>query len=613
MQVFFPYEFVRPQQKELIRDIVECIDKRKILLAHAPTGLGKTVSSLAPIISYARKNSKKIFFITPKVSQHQIVIDTIKEINEKFDFGVTAVDLVGRKQMCLDPFIKNVSYGFYEACNKKKKEHTCRFYENCHGTTPKQKVINARRKRETLTKYNNNYLLIKEICEIKSLCPYEITLEMAKKADVIIGDYFHLFDKDIRTGILTPNGITLEDVIVIVDEAHNTPHRLRDMLSSTLNADSIEKAAKEAKTAGNFEVEFLMNDIGKEIMSLGKKLSLTKSEAILTFEDFDSFKRMVKGKEEIVLDAAGKFMQKAKIENCNLLMVWEFMHELLREKENTLHVIERRNGLRVSIYPLDIEEIGGEVLNNVHSGVLMSGTLLPLEMYKDILGIKNVEMKEYESPFDKKNRLNIVVEGVSTKYTKRGTESYSLIGEKVSKIISKVPGNTIVFFPSFEMLGSISPYIKTNRKTFVQTQEMSNEEKHKTIHSFKAMGSAFGGVLLAVSGGSIAEGVDFPGEHLLCAIVVGIPFAKVSIYSDALIRFYDQKYKKGWDYAYNGPAFSKAIQAAGRVIRSETDKGVCVFLDERFAEERYKKFYPKNFEYVKTKEPEKEVKKFFEN
>ena len=119
-------------------------------------------------------------------------------------------------------------------------------------------------------------------------------------------------------------------------------------------------------------------------------------------------------------------------------MVWEFMHELLREKENTLHVIERRNGLRVSIYPLDIEEIGGEVLNNVHSGVLMSGTLLPLEMYKDILGIKNVEMKEYESPFDK-NRLNIVVEGVSTKYTKRGTESYSLIGEKVSKIISKVP------------------------------------------------------------------------------------------------------------------------------------------------------------------------------
>lgn len=123
MQVFFPYEFVRPQQKELIRDIVECIDKRKILLAHAPTGLGKTVSSLAPIISYARKNSKKIFFITPKVSQHQIVIDTIKEINEKFDFGVTAVDLVGRKQMCLDPFIKNVSYGFYEACNKKERTH----------------------------------------------------------------------------------------------------------------------------------------------------------------------------------------------------------------------------------------------------------------------------------------------------------------------------------------------------------------------------------------------------------------------------------------------------------------------------------------------------------
>jgi DNA excision repair protein ERCC-2 len=293
-------------------------------------------------------------------------------------------------------------------------------------------------------------------------------------------------------------------------------------------------------------------------------------------------------------------------------MVWEFMHELLREKENTLHVIERRNGLRVSIYPLDIEEIGGEVLNQVHAGVLMSGTLVPLEMYKDILGIKKAEMKEYESPFDKKNRLNIVVEGVSTKYTNRGTESYSLIGEKVSRIISKVPGNTIVFFPSFEMLNAISPTIRTNRKMLKQTQEMGNEEKHKMINSFKALGNAFGGVLLAVSGGSIAEGVDFPGEHLLCAIVVGVPFAKVSIYSDALIRFYEQRFSKGWDYAYNGPAFSKAIQAAGRVIRTETDRGVCIFLDERFGEERYKKFYPKNFEYIKTIAPEKEVEKFFE-
>ncbi len=612
MQVFFPYEVVRKQQKEMITDIANCLDKNKVLLAHAPTGLGKTVSSLAPIISYARENSKKIFFITPKVSQHQIVIDTIKEINKKFDLGVTSVDLVGRKQMCLDPFIKNVNYGFYEACNKKKKEHSCRYYENCHGVTPKQKAINIRRKKDTLGQFNNNYLFMKEICEVKSLCPYEITLEMAKKADVIIGDYFHLFDKDIRTGILSPNGITLEDVIVIVDEAHNVPNRLRDMLSSSLNADAVERASKEAKSAGDFEVEFLMNDLGKEIISLGKKLSLSKNEAILAMEDFDGFKKIVKGKEEIVLETAGKFMRKAKTESCYLLMVWEFMHELLREKENTLHVIERRNGLRVSIYPLDIEEIGGEVLNQVHAGVLMSGTLVPLEMYKDILGIKKAEMKEYESPFDKKNRLNIVVEGVSTKYTNRGTESYSLIGEKVSKIISKVPGNTIVFFPSFEMLNSISPTIKTNRKILSQTQEMGNEEKHKMINSFKALGNAFGGVLLAVSGGSIAEGVDFPGEHLLCAIVVGVPFAKVSIYSDALIRFYEQRFAKGWDYAYNGPAFSKAIQAAGRVIRSETDRGVCVFLDERFGEERYKKFYPKNFEYVKTTNPEKEVEKFFE-
>jgi DNA excision repair protein ERCC-2 len=613
MQIFFPYDTVRKQQKELMHDITESLSERKTLLAHAPTGLGKTISSLAPVVAYARENEKKIFFLTPKVSQHQIVLETVRLLNEKFSLGLSAVDLVGRKQMCIDPFLKNVNYGFYDACAKKKKDKTCKYYNNCHGTTPNQKAMAVRRKRDILTKYNKDYSSMKEICLMSELCPYEITLEMAKKADIIIGDYFHLFNDEIRSGILMPSGITLEDCIVIVDEAHNLPNRLRDMLSSSLALDACDRAAKEAKNAGAFDTEFLMKDIEKEMLSLGKKLSLERNESILAPEDMDMLKKIVKGKEDMVLETAGKFMRKAKTENCYLLVVWEFLHDLLREKENTMHVVERRNGIRVSIYPLDVEEIGGDVLNNAWASVLMSGTLLPMEMYKDILGIKNAKMKEYESPFEKKNRLNLIVEGVTTKYTQRGSGNYFDMGEKISKIVGKVPGNTIVFFPSFEMLAAISPYIKTGRKVLSQGQEMTNEEKTKMINAFKSLGTSFGGVMLAVSGGSIAEGIDFPGEHLLCAIIVGIPFAKVSIYSEALIRFYDQRFGKGWDYAYNGPAFTKALQAAGRVIRTESDKGVCVFMDERFAEARYNKFFPKGFEYTKTKEAEKETENFFKN
>ena len=119
--------------------ITEILSERKTLLAHAPTGLGKTISSLAPVVAYARENEKKIFFLTPKVSQHQIVLETIRLLNEKFALGLSAVDLVGRKQMCIDPLLKNLNYGFYDACAKKKKDKTCKYYNNCHGTTPTQK------------------------------------------------------------------------------------------------------------------------------------------------------------------------------------------------------------------------------------------------------------------------------------------------------------------------------------------------------------------------------------------------------------------------------------------------------------------------------------------
>ncbi len=611
MQVFFPYDNVRLQQKEIMGDVADCLNKRKVLVAQAPTGLGKTVSSLAPAIAYARENGKKIFFLTPKSSQHKIVFETINLINEKFGLDIKAVDLVGKKQMCLDPFISHAGYGFYEACNKKKKESKCTFYNNSKGKTPKQKSIAARNRAPLMDKYNKDFSYIKEICSMHSLCPYEITLELAKKADVIVCDYAHLFNSDIRENLLTPIGLTLEEIIVIIDEAHNLPSRIRDIVSSNISLDAVEKSIKEAKTAGSFEVEFMLNDVRKEIVSFGKKLSFGKNEAVLAPEDFDLLKRAVKGKEEAVLETADKFMAKAKVENCFLLAVWEFLHELLREKENTMHVIEQKNGLRVSIYPLDIEQTAGEVLNYSWTAVLMSGTLVPLEMYKDVLGIKNSLLKEYESPFPKENRLNLFVDGVTTKYTSRGTEQYALIGRKVSNIISKVPGNSIVFFPSFEMLENIAPYVKTSKKILIQKQEMSNAEKNKMITEFKSFGSIFGGVMFAVSGGSIAEGVDFPGENLLCAIVIGIPFAKANIYSEALIRFYNQKLGKGFDYGYIAPAMNKALQAAGRVIRAETDKGICVFLDERFADEKYKKFFPKNFAFTKTSEPEKEILGFF--
>ena len=615
MKVYFPYEIVRDEQKKLISDIAQAINENKVLFAHAPTGLGKTVSALAPAIAYALEQKKKIFFITPKISQHEIVLETINLMNEKFGLAIKAVDLVGRRSMCIDPMLSTIGYssGFYEACLKKKKSKQCQFFTNTKGYTIKQKNLARKRKAPLLKEFNKSHEEIKEMCYVHELCPYEITLELTRGADVIIGDYFHLFNDEIREGIIAQAGFGLGDVIAIIDEAHNLGTRLVDMLSCSIDIRELEKSEKEAKNTGSFDAEFAIKDITKEIERLGGVLSLQRSSAVIPVEELDMLKKIGRDASEKISLAATKFIKKYDAQGAFLLKVEYFINRLIREKEHTLHVVERKNSLGVSINPLDAAEISENILHKLSSAVLMSGTLLPLQMHADILGARKPMLKEYLSPFPKENRLNLFVDKTTTKYSDRSNEQYKEIASEINAVVSKVPGNTIVFFPSFELLEKISPHLTTGRKLLKQEREMKNDEKHKLIHDFKLLGSSFGGVLLAVSGGSIAEGVDFPGEHLSCAIIVGIPFAKVSIYTDAMIRFFEQKFGsgKGFEYAYTAPAISKAVQAAGRVIRTETDKGVCVFLDKRFSEEKYRKFFPKDFVATKTMNSGKNVGEFF--
>ncbi len=644
MKVYFPYDKVRAEQQEFVKDTAYAVREKKIFLAHAPTGLGKTVSTLAPALSYAIENDKKVFFLTPKISQHEIVLETAKMMNERFNLDIKAIDLVGRRQMCVDPFLSNASFavGFYEACNKKKKDKLCKYYTNTKGYTPNQKAEAIRNKRGLIHSYNNHYSFIKEQCSLHELCPYELTVEMIKNADLIIGDYSHIFHDDIREGILNANGakIKLEDIVLVVDEAHNLPERIRDMLSTRIDFNTIEKAQKEAKNIGDFEVEQIVKDLEKGLLNLGQKLSLEINEAKIEESNINFFKKIAGTELTKIEEASEKFMAKHKTENCFLSSIIEFIYTLLKQKQHTLYMIERKGSLTIGVYPLDPSEAARDVLTKVHSAVMMSGTLLPLEMYSDVLGInklnsqeeekkeiisaeklidkdnihntkQKVILKQYKSPFPRENRLNLFVDSTTTKYTSRSSEQYKLIAEGVDKIIAKVPGNTIVFFPSFELMHNISTQIKTRRQILKQEREMSQDEKTKLIHKFKLLGSNFGGVLLAVSGGSIAEGIDFPGDNLSCAIIVGVPFGRMNTYTNSLIQFYQFKFNKGWEYAYNAPAISKAVQAAGRVIRTETDKGVCIFLDERFGEVRFKNYYPRDFEYKKTNTPEKDVEEFF--
>ena len=219
--------------------------------------------------------------------------------------------------------------------------------------------------------------------------------------------------------------------------------------------------------------------------------------------------------------------------------------------------------------------------------MIMSGTLQPVFMYRDLLGIKSYLEKEYASPFPVENKLSMVVPETTTKFTMRSGEMFQKIATYCTSFAELIPGNVAIFFPSYSLRDKVGDYFtNSTKKLFWEKRDMDKEEKELFLKEFESVKN-LGGVLLGVTGANFAEGVDFPGDLLRGVVVVGIPLGRPNLKTKALIDYYDQKFRRGWDYGYNFPAMSKCIQSAGRCIRSETDKGAVIYLDQRFAWDKY--------------------------
>jgi len=189
---------------------------------------------------------------------------------------------------------------------------------------------------------------------------------------------------------------------------------------------------------------------------------------------------------------------------------------------------------------------------------------------------------------------------------------YKKIANEIAEVANSVPGNVAVFFPSYYLLKEVDKFVTPllKKTSFYEVQGMSKEEKSEVLEKFKKY-KDHGGVLFGVSGGSFSEGIDLIGDLLKGVIVVGLPLAKPDVETKELINYYDDKFSKGWDYGYTLPAMTKAIQAAGRCIRSETDKGIVVFLDERYSWDMYSKCFPKDWDVKITKLPKDRIDRFF--
>ncbi len=612
MTSLFPHETIRQGQDELMQDIGKAFAERKILLANAPTGLGKTAAALSVAVEHAVKHNKRVFFLTNRHTQHQIAINTLKLMKEK-GTDVSCADVIGKRWMCSQEVSMVYGNDFNEFCKAIVERGECEFYNR----TRKQNWLTVEGKR-LLDKLKRQGPLHTEELVIESreqrMCSYEVALALAKKAKVIVGDYNYLFNPYVRLTMLSRLDLRLEDIILIVDEGHNLPKRVVDMVSSNLTTGMVQNARLEARKFHYQGISIWLEKLMEVLQQMAvfsdnmQEKLLEKEELMERIRQFVEYQVLC---DELEM-AAEEIRERQK--KSYLGGIAAFLDAWRGNDQGFARILSRKQGRRgpvitVSYICLDPSSITKDIFAGIHAGVVMSGTLTPTEMHRDVLGIERGIEKEYLSPFPLERKLSLIVPLTTTKYSLRNESMYHKIAETCSRLAELIPGNVAFFFPSYSVRDSVGTFLSANKKLFWEKSEMSKEEKEDFLNRFRAENSR-GGILLGVSGANFAEGIDLPGDLLNGVVVVGLPLATPDLKTKEGIRYYDHKFGNGWNYGYVFPAISKCLQGAGRCIRSEKDKGAVIFLDERFAWPNYFCCFPSEGLIV-SREYEKLLKEFF--
>lgn len=607
-EIYFRHKKLRQYQEDLLKDSYTAVSEERHLLASAAVGIGKTDAVLGAALTHAIEENLSVFFLTPKISQHKIALDVVRGLEKKYRLGLRAVDMVGRRYACIDDTLADLDHeGFYYSCQKKRKEETCEFYGNAKGYNPLGEAKAKRHFHKMLRSYGpaRTHHEMVVLGQKHYACPYEWMIKLAATSNVVIADYFHLMVPTIRQIFLSKIKKELQNSIVIVDEGHNLARRVREHLSNTINSYILRKAEREMRL---LRAEVL--PLERAFHAWSKEKLNRAGECLVARKDFQDFLASLNLEKD---EAIGYFehLGIAFIERTNrrsaCLKLARFIAQWDEGAKGVVRILRKKSvWFSLSKRFLDPSP-ATSALNQAYASIVMSGTLLPLEMHRNIIGLEAPRsiLRAYHSPFDEQNQLNVIAENTTTRYSQRTFENYKQMASLIDRIVTAAPPGIALFFPSYKVLNAVLPLLNSS-PVLVQKERMKTREVASLLRKFRKNA----GILCAVQGGSLAEGIDYCNQEIKTAIIVGVALDEMSLEVKALIDYYEDKFGKGWEYGYLYPGIIKALQAAGRGIRKESDRAAIVFLDERFKWKNYKTLLGRK-SFIITPEPEKYVSQFW--
>ncbi len=571
----FPFENYRKGQRELAINIYRTIKEKKDIYIEAPTGTGKTISTIFPAIkSFTINNSAKLIYLTAKNITKGVAENTL-DILRGSGMKLRTLTITAKDKICF--LEERICNG--DACEY-AKGHFDRVNDAILAMIENNEVFNQQ--------------IIEEYSRQFKVCPFELSLDLIAWCDFIIGDYNYFFDPK---AMIKRMAFDDTPYIFLIDEAHNLVDRGREMYSAEIKESDLKELKKEFKYK-NKKLIGIINKIIKQLKeyTIGEKGNIIIDEG--PGEMLVLFRLFATEGENYLKEHSGETIDEIFLNVYFSFLDFIRIGELFSE-DFVLYCNNEDMDIRIKIFCLNPSNVIKQCIKGNISNIFFSATLSPMNYFKNLLGgdDKSYSIK-LQSPFPPENRNLILKYDIDTRYKYRD-KSYYPICKYINETLNNYEGNFLVFFPSYEYMTKVyEVYCKnfSEHNIYLQESVMTEEERGEFLERFSLMdedkNSKERTIGFVVLGGVFSEGIDLIGDRLKGAIIVGVGLPKISFERKLIEEYFNEIGEPGFHYAYTFPGMNKVIQAMGRVIRTEEDKGTIMLLDKRYRSEIYQKLMP---------------------
>ena len=574
----FPFSY-RKGQREMVTGVYHAVSSKKQIFVQAPTGVGKTMSSVFPAVrAVGEGKGEMIFYLTAKTITRTVAQDAFEILRQRGLLFQT-VTITAKEKLC--------------CCEKPECMPEKCPYAKGHFDRVNEAVYEL----WTSEQFFSREKIIAQAEKFK-VCPFEMCLDLSLWVDGVICDYNYVFDPNVHLKRFFGENVSGE-YIFLIDEAHNLVERGREMYSASLAREDIVEVRRFVK-AYSPKLYRVLGRVAKQMLELKKE-----SDPCLVMENTGTLPLTL-------LQAQGEmdrlFEEPPSQEVVDgILDLYFDIRDFLNISELTdeNYVIYGAAGedgkYKVHLYCVNPAANLQEYLSKGRSAVFFSATLIPMKYYRSLLSTREDDYGIYvRSPFDQKNRCILICADVSSRYIRRGYEEYRKIAEYIARMAWQKKGNYMVFFPSYRLMEDVFQVYEEEFSSdwvrcICQTSSMNEREREEFLEEFKDQKEE---TLLGfcIMGGIFSEGIDLMGDRLIGAAVIGTGLPQVSLKRELLKQYYDKRGECGFDHAYRYPGMNKVLQAAGRVIRTREDTGTILLMDERFLNNDYRMLFPAEWE-----------------